>query len=278
MNAKLFACFVACIMLVSCGQSMKSEATADVMELEQKTESQQVSINAPIPDIYSNGKKVIKKAHYRFEVNNVKTTTEAIESAARKFGAYIETSQLVLENPILENKITIRVPNESFADLLKEIDQQSVFVNFRNITTDDISKDFVDLESRLKTKREVEQRYMEILRSKAGSIEELLEAEEKIGDLHEEIEATISRLNYLKDQVTYSTLQLEYYQTITQEIAKIENTFWSDSAEALGAGWNGITKVLIALLYLWPLFIVGPIVYFLIRRVTKKTKQQVKSV
>ena len=272
MNAKYIACLIACAALSSCGVKSESSATQDTMALEQKVaNTQDVIAKSSVPDIYSNGKKIIKKGHYRFEVDNIKTTTEAIENSARKFGAYIEQSNLTLDNPILENKVTIRVPNESFGELLKEIDVQAVFVNFRNITTDDISKDFVDLESRLKTKREVEQRYMEILRNKAGTIEELLQAEEKIGDLHEEIEATISRLNYLKDQVTFSTLQLEYYQTITQEVAKADdNSFRSEAGMALKTGWQAITGLFVALLYLWPLLIVAPFVYYFIRRRRKQ--------
>lgn len=274
MNAKYIACLIACAVLSSCGVKSESSAAQDTMEFEQKVaDTQDVVAKSPVPDIYSNGKKIIKKGHYRFEVDNIKTTTDAVENAARKFGAYVEQSRLTLENPILENKVTIRVPNESFGDLLKEIDAQAVFVNFRNITTDDISKDFVDLESRLKTKREVEQRYMEILRNKAGTIEELLQAEEKIGDLHEEIEATVSRLNYLKDQVTFSTLQLEFYQTITQEVAQADdNSLRTEAAMALKTGWQAIIGLFIALLYLWPLLIVAPFAYYLIKRRRKQTR------
>jgi vacuolar-type H+-ATPase subunit D/Vma8 len=132
------------------------------------------------------------------------------------------------------------------------------YVNYRTLTTQDVSKEFVDLESRLKTKREVEQRYSEILRKKAGTITELLEAEQKIGELHEEIEATVSRVNYLKDQVSYSTVNLEFYQTITQQIAESEtNTTGKEFKEALTAGWNGVVNVLLVLTYAWPLLALG---------------------
>lgn len=137
-------------------------------------------------DLYTNGNgKIIKTADYRFQVNNVKKSQEQIEVAVRKYSAYIASSTLQLENPLLEEHVTIRVLSEYFEDLLKEIDAQALYVNQRKITTDDGGKEFVDLESRLKTKREVEKRYGEILRSKAGTIDELLKAEQKIGELHE---------------------------------------------------------------------------------------------
>ena len=184
----------------------------------------------------------------------------------KKYPAYISSSNLHFENPILENKITLRVQNEYFNDLLKEIDLQARYVNFRNVTTADVSKDFVDLESRLKSKREVEVRYMEILRKKAGTIEELLDAEQQIGALHEEIEATISRINYLKDQVSYSTINLQFYQTIAQELrAEDEIAFKDNFTDAMSTGWKGVIGLALALTYIWPLIAAGACTLLFIR-------------
>jgi hypothetical protein len=167
---------------------------------------------------------------------------------------------LHLENPILENKMTIRVQSVYFQELLKEIDDQARFVNFREVKTDDVSKEYVDLESRLKTKREVEERYNEILRKKAGTIEELLKAEQLIGELHEEIEATISRINYLKDQESYSTINLEFYQRIEQEIASIDDVSWTNRFEkGLRSGWEGVLTLAVILAHMWPLLIIAGI-------------------
>lgn len=250
-------------LIVSCGTKQET-ANMDVADVDasviqasvQNTPQQEV-----LKDLYSNGKaKLIKTLNYRFEVENVNETTKALELAIKKYPAYISDSKMRLENPLLENKITIRVQSEYFQDLVKDIDPLAKFVNQRDITTEDVAKEFVDLESRLKTKREVEQRYSEILRKKAGTITELLEAEQKIADLHEEIEATISRINYLKDQVSYSTINLEFYQTITQKIAEVEtDSTGKDFKEALSAGWNGIVNFLIVVAYVWPLIVLGVI-------------------
>jgi len=242
----------AVVLLFSCAQKegMEQQDTADVAEVDAKAQL----AATPNTDLYSNGQtKLIKIVNYRFEVANVKQSSEAIELAIRKYPAYISASDTRLENPVLENKMTIRVRNEFFQDLLKEIDQQARFVNYRDVKTEDVAKQFVDLESRLKTKREVEDRYIEILRKKAGTIEELLNAERQIGELHEEIEATISRINYLKDEVSYSTIHLEFYQTISQEVATAHETpLRKQFGEALLSGWSGMVAVALALTYLWP--------------------------
>jgi hypothetical protein len=258
------------VFATACAQHEKvanesNDATTD-SELTQK--SQLASV--PQTDLYSDGKtKLIKTATYRFEVENVKQSTEAITVAIKKYPAYISSSSLHLENPILENRMTIRVQNEYFQELLKDIDMQAVFVNVRDVSTQDVSKEFVDLDSRLKTKREVEERYMEILRKKAGTIEELLNAEQQIGELHEEIEATISRINYLKEQVSYSTINLEFYQTISQDLHASNETSAKDQfSHALKTGWTGVVAIAVALTYIWPLIIVMVVIFVILRHRT----------
>lgn len=263
----------------SCAPNQKREAqeNADVLsELDPKKSETQAQLTAiPQNDLYSDGAtKLIKTANYRFQVESVKESTDAIIQSIRKYPAYISSSSLHLENPILENKMTIRVQNEYFQDLLKDIDVQAKFTNRRDVTTEDVSKDFVDLESRLKSKREVESRYMEILRKKAGTIEELLETERQIGVVHEEIEATISRINYLRSQVSYSTINLEFYQTVAQQLhAGDEVTIRDKFVEALSSGWNAIVSITIALTYIWPLLIIAGCVllYIRLKRPFRKT-------
>lgn len=255
-----------CLFFLIAGCGVKKEETVENIDEKAADAISVTTVAQSSPqemprDLYSNGKtKLIKTLNYKFEVESVSKTAEAIEALVKKYPAYISDSKMKLENPLLENEITIRVQNDFFQDLVKDIDPLAKFVNHRTITTEDVAKEFVDLESRLKTKREVEQRYAEILRKKAGTITELLEAEQKIGELHEEIEATVSRINYLKEQVSYSTINLEFYQTITQQIAQEDTgSSGNDFKEALSAGWNGIVRFALVLAYIWPLLVAGMI-------------------
>lgn len=272
MKTSLFLLISTALVMISCspGELKKMEADASAAEPVAALASAHTPPDLPVPghDTYAGENvKLIKTADYRFEVANVKTSTEAIETAIRKYPAYISGSNLRLADEVLENSISIRIQSEFFHDLLKDIDGQALFVNHREVKTADVSKEFVDLESRLKTKREVEARYSAILRSKAGTVEELFEAESKIGALHEEIEATISRMNFLKSQVSYSTINLEYYQKIAGKIAASgDETTSGQFIKAIATGWRTTLTVIIALTYLWPFFVIAAIVatiYFL---------------
>lgn len=235
--------------------------------------------SSPATSVYSHGKKIIKTANVRFQVNNVNETMRALEPIIIRFSSYVASSNLRLDHPNLENKMSIRVPNDHFDNFMKALDQQSIYMNLRNITTQDVSKEFVDLESRLRTKREVEQRYMEILRKKTGTIEEVLTAEEKIGYLHEEIEATIARINYLREQVSYSTINLEFYEILTEKINVEEEApgFFQEAGTAMMTGLNGLKNITLALLNIWPVLILFvTVIYFLVRK-RKVLTETVKS-
>jgi hypothetical protein len=258
----LFSIGLMAIGLIACGQKQMETDSKDAVSTANTSEA------LDLKDLYSDGRsKMIKTADCRYQVKNMKQSMEAIELAVKKYAAFVVSSNLELQNPMLEQRLTIRVSSEYFEDLLKEISLQAHFVNYQRVKSEDVAKEFVDLESRLRTKREVEQRYTEILRHKAGTIEELLKAEQQIGELHEEIEATISRINFLRDQVKYSTINLELYQVVEQQIAEVRpgHPMWKQVSKAFLSGWYGTTGVLIALAYVWPLLLMAGVVWIYFR-------------
>ncbi len=259
----LFSIGLLAIGLIACGQKQTSEFAVDTIAKAGNTSSEVSEIR----DLYSDGYgKIIKAADCRFEVK--KETMDAIELSVKKYGAFIASSNLELQNPMLEQRLMIRVPGDHFESLLKEFVTQAKYINYQRVTSEDVAKEFVDLESRLRTKREVEQRYTEILRHKAGTIEELLKAEQQIGELHEEIEATISRINFLREQVRYSTIKLELYQVVEQQISavKTSSNFLQRFSTAFTSGLSGAMEILIAVVYLWPVIIIAGVAWLTMRR------------
>lgn len=258
------------IALLSCGQKSKELA----LEVDSTQMANQVLTNAT-RDLYSDGRgKMIKTAECRFQVADMKKSKEAIVSSIKKYSAYIESTNLEFQNPMLEEHMIVRVLNPYFEDLLNEITSQATYVNYQKVNTDDASKEFVDLESRLNTKREVQKRYEEILRHKAGTIEELLKTEKQIGELQEEIEATVSQINFLKDKVRYSTIKLEIYQVVEQQTANItpNSGLARKFSHAFLTGLVSLTDLLVGLTYLWPFVVISSIVLFFWRRRRKTIK------
>ncbi|MDR2691715.1 MAG: DUF4349 domain-containing protein [Dysgonamonadaceae bacterium] len=98
-----------------------------------------------------------------------------------------------------------------FELLLDRIAQNAKKLDSKNITVSDLTEEFIDIEARIKTKKELENRYKELLKQ-ANKVEEIVAIEKEIGNLRTDIESIEGRLKYLKDKVSYSTLNVVFYE------------------------------------------------------------------
>ncbi|MFK7776333.1 MAG: DUF4349 domain-containing protein [Saprospiraceae bacterium] len=198
-------------------------------------------------------RKMIKKADYKFEVEDVDATTLKVHELADRFSGFVANMNLSTSTTSMSNRMTIRVMNEQFEPLLNALSKESVFVYHKRITSQDVTEQFVDLESRLKVKKEVKKRYTEMLRNNAKTLEQVLHAEEKIRVLQEEIESKEGRLRFLSDQVSLSEIQLEITQQVEYQakLAVHNKTFTEKASDNFFNGWNSILSVALGALNYW---------------------------
>jgi len=242
--------------------------------------------------------KIIKTADLKIKVENVKTASSKIANLVDMNGGYIANENLVSDKNYYQtiektddykieeyevttsNLIYIRVPTQNFQKVLKGMKGIAISEDYVKVDAQDVTEEYYDLETRLKTKKEVEQRYIEILRSKAKTVSEILIAEEKIRVIREEIEAVEGRLKYLQNKVSLSSIQIELYQDsfFIQETVKYKQyqatgwSFWEKAGKALSTGWNSILSFLIGLLYVWPFLIILGVTFWIVRKKIIKRK------
>ena len=183
-------------------------------------------------------------------------------------------------NRIYKN-ITVRIPTENFQKFIDGISEGVEYFDRKDISRQDVSEEFVDLEARQKAKRVLEDRYLELLK-KANKVEEMLQIERELSNIREEIEAKQGRLQYLQNQVSMSTVHIEFYKTTAE--TGITQSYGQKMKNALQGGWNGISVFFLGVLYLWPLFLVAIMivivllafgVHFLIRnRLAKRVAER----
>lgn len=211
---------------------------------------QNSNISMHTPDF---NRKMIKKADYKFEVEDVDETTLKVHELADRFSGFVANMNLSTSTTSMSNRMTIRVMNEQFEPLLNALSKEAVFVYHKRITSQDVTEQFVDLESRLNVKKEVKKRYTEMLRNNAKTLEQVLHAEEKIRVLQEEIESKEGRLRYLSDQVSLSEIQLEITQQVEYQdkLAVHNKTFTEKASDNFFNGWNSILSVALGALNYW---------------------------
>jgi len=217
-------------------------------------------------------RKLIWTADLEFQVKNVEASTEEINKLSEKYDGFVSDMSLSNNSHRISNTITIRVPNAQFQKFVSAIKGESIFMDRSNISSQDVTEEFVDIEARLKAKREVRDRYIEVLQTKTGSVKDIIEAEEAIRVITEEIEAKEGRLRYLTDRVDLSTVTLTMYEKVkyVDQPERYEKTYSQDVGESFGNGWQAVKVILLGIIAIWPLLFVGLIALVIWKR--KKIK------
>lgn len=195
-------------------------------------------------------RKLIRKGEVSFTVNHLDSAYVRIAHLIREQGAIISNETLRSHNNYRAYEITVRVKPENFDLLLDKILDGSEEVTNRSVNTKDVSQRYYDLESRLKSKRAMESRYLQLL-TKADKIEDMLKIEAQAAQLREDIEAMETRFRLLKNQIGLSSLQLYFTETEAMQKPSLLQKAGSNFSQ----GWNGFMNSLIALINIWPLLL-----------------------
>jgi hypothetical protein len=218
-------------------------------------------------------KKIIKDARIGVEVGDLYEYRQRIDSVVMSLNAYISNDNLDKNDYSINSNLTIRIPSQGFDHLVNNLEKGTEKLLYKNISARDVTEEFIDIEVRLNTKKEVEKRYIQLL-SKARNVKEILEVEEKLRVLREEIEAKEGRLNYLKKQVSYSTVYLQITQKLDYKYEPSkEQNFIQRLIKSLDKGWKGFVSFLIFLFRIWPVILIGMAIFFYIRKIRGKKKQ-----
>jgi hypothetical protein len=223
-------------------------------------------VNRELEPIPQNERKLIKTAFLTYEVEDLRATSEKVHNSLDKYHGYLSSENEFSTYDKNNITISLRVPTENFEPFMAEITNGIGSFDNKDISTVDVTEEFIDVKARIKTKKEVEGQYVALL-EKAESIGEIMEIERHIGEVRQEIEAAEGRLKYLQNTTSYSTISLTYY-TLIEEPSKYGNEF-SNSFEI---GWDGFVRVFIVLTALWPFLVLGTVILLLIKIYRKRAK------
>lgn len=173
-----------------------------------KNEKDVPPINAKGNQTTSPNQKVIYTADLQLEVKDLKKANKLLEQAVKNVEGYIIQSNIYQDSDqTYHASLTIRVPQGSFEQFLDQAERLAVKVEQRNVSGSDVSEEYVDLESRLKSKRAVESRLLDFMQ-KATTTEDLLKISTDLATVQEQIEQITGRIKYLDNQVDFSTITI----------------------------------------------------------------------
>lgn len=205
-------------------------------------------------------RKIIRTGDLRFEVKELDEARATILEQVGATGGYVEGDDRNDWGSSLAMTLRVRIPAEKFDAFvigLKDLGE----LQSQSINAQDVTAQWVDVEARLATKREVEARYLEIVKQ-AKTVTEVLEVERELGNVRAEIESMEAQMKTLRDQVAMSTLTI----TCTKPQAR-SDSFTPHVGVALKEGWNNLLRFLVGLLHIWPFVLLfGGLVWWWARR------------
>ncbi|PJJ10079.1 uncharacterized protein DUF4349 [Flavobacterium sp. 1] len=212
--------------------------------------------------------KIIKNGNLRFETDNLETTYDQIKIAVKKGKAFIQNDSEGKDYGTIYRRITVRIPNQNFDSFIKDISTGVTYFDNKEISSEDVTEQYIDIDARLKAKKKLENRYLELL-AKATKMSEMLAIEAQLSAIREEIEAKEGQLRYMQNKISLSTITVEFYKTIAEEKgvtisygAKVWNSFKS--------GFYTISSFFLGLLEVWPFIILAVALFYFIRKRFKK--------
>lgn len=181
-------------------------ADADAVVEESAMDTSYGSVNQSSSSNLENGesieRKLIKRGNVNIEVQNLKNAEESVEKWCKDFGGYIESFS---ENTNSAS-FNLRIPSVKFDEALNSVGEFGT-VKSKNISTQDVSEQFYDLQSRLSTKKIMQERLQKYL-TQAKDVKDMLQIEKELNNTISEIESMEGRMKRLSGQIEYSSVNI----------------------------------------------------------------------
>jgi hypothetical protein len=161
----------------------------------------------------SRAQQRIRNARVELNVQNAKTATASIKSDVQALSGEITAQTERTTDGLITVALTIRVPSDRLEQAIERLAANVTSVVSKSLTTEDVTEQYVDVEARLKTKRELAERYREILKQ-AKSVQDILAVEQQLNSIRADIESQQGQLNYLQNRIAESTIELALYERL----------------------------------------------------------------
>jgi hypothetical protein len=155
---------------------------------------------------------IVKNGEIRLLVKNTDVANDLVTQIVGDVRGYIVSSRGWYQEYNGENykyaTITIGVPVDQFEVALRRLRALSVRVLDETASGQDVTEEFVDLESRLGNLEATRDRIRGFL-DQAKTVEEALQINQQLTDVEAQIEETKGRMNYLSSRAAYSTITIQ---------------------------------------------------------------------
>jgi len=220
--------------------------------------------------------RIIYTAEVSLVVEDISATQAQVAELVRRFQGYVADSRLnEAEGQQRTGWWVVRVPVDSFDEAIEAVVQLGIPEN-RQSKAQDVTEEYVDLESRIAGKQQLEKRILKLIDERTGGIEDVIAVEKQLSRVREEIEQAQGRLKYLQNRTALATLTIsareerDYVPPQAPSFSSQVRQTWSGSLDALQQFGKASLIVTVAVAPWLPVFAV---LYFTITRLLKRRKK-----
>lgn len=200
---------------------------------------------------------VVRTGQASIEVDSLESAMGELRNVVRRAGGFVADAAIRSgRDQLRQATLELKVPADRFDDLTEGL-QPIGRVEFVNVSAEDVSEEFVDLTARVGNGRRLEERLIDLLRTRTGKLQDVLSVERELARVREEIERLEGRLRYLKASAQLSTLSVALHEPLPIVTTRGSGPI----AEAFRAAWRNFVGVLTATIaslgYLLPLAAFG---------------------
>lgn len=232
-------------------------------------------VNAEPPNVSAANRLIIKTGDISLRVKSLETTLPKVESLAKKYGGFVESSSRSSGYQVKNAYLTIRIDaskyDTSFNDLRSLGDVISESTSGQDVTTQ-----VADNEARLRQMRLEEQQYEEILK-KTTKVSDILQVRKYLSEVRQNIESIEAQLKSLKSLASLSTITVNLEQREQVATAPrrdwLSNT-WVQALSRLNSLGRTVVSFAINLLVLAPFWLpIAAGIWWFTRRKANSNRQ-----
>lgn len=169
----------------------------------------------PVSEPQAIERKIIKNADVSLLVDDYNAVVNAIKERVASLGGYVANESVNASGPegIRNGNMQVRIPQQHFENFLSGMEGLGK-VNNRNVYTQDVTEEYVDIESRLRALRTKEERLLAIL-EKSGQLSDILAVENELANTRAQLESLQGRMRYLDNRTEYSSIGINIQQAVS---------------------------------------------------------------
>jgi uncharacterized membrane protein YhaH (DUF805 family) len=240
---------------------------------------------APMLPLDTWGRQLILNAAISLEVSDVRAAYNRIQAAAAAEGALVTSAALEAGSSPAEEEssrdyghavLVLRMPQSRFyavrQRLLNLAGDLKGKVLRDEVSSEDVTEQYVDLKSRLRHWKSQEAQLLEIMRQ-AHKIADILVVREQLSSVQQEIERISGQLRFLENRVDLSTITVEVYGKGKAPVKPTFGAVFKQAGKDISAAWTkallDIVKaagwLAVAATYLLPFAVVIAIIWLPMR-------------